>query len=510
MHPLVPTAFPALQFAIVKSVPLEMERCGAVVSCVFAVILVLQLGLTPIMAQQEQQIGIAGKEVILSCKAINNQKDGTCTWKYKYKEVSSTIISFSKAQVFKGKAPMTHRSELNSNSKKLKVSDLSLDDAGIYTCACYSPVVSISLHVFKLTISSNGHFLTNEDLELTLMQNSSHSQPHLSIKLFNINNNIVTTEILQEEAPQKYILKLKQLKAIDSGTWMCHVYSNSPSINQNISFDVKVLGFEEERLEIVYTTVGNTAILSWHLNFRKIKWKEGFTGKLNWEPQGNTAIHELLNFSVTTHQELHKTKKSNHIWFEISEGKTDGTMDVKIPKVQLNHSGQYKCQLEINGRRTESVRALVVMQVTAIPAGPLSRGGKMTLLCQVSGPLPSNAHLLWERVNGTQMEMKKSKQHEAKVEVNVSAPGLWNCHLVEDNNKKISLNYTVEEAHVWNSYAVIGIIIGASVLVIGLACMCIITGMRWQRRRKRARRMAQAKQYLLEKKTCQCQRRMYK
>jgi len=44
---------------------------------------------------------------------------------------------------------MTHRSELNSNSKKLKVSDLSLDDAGIYTCACYSPVVSISLHVFK-------------------------------------------------------------------------------------------------------------------------------------------------------------------------------------------------------------------------------------------------------------------------------------------------------------------------------------------------------------------------
>jgi len=44
LHPLVPTAFPALQFAIVKSVPLEMERCGAVVSCVFAVVLVLQLG----------------------------------------------------------------------------------------------------------------------------------------------------------------------------------------------------------------------------------------------------------------------------------------------------------------------------------------------------------------------------------------------------------------------------------------------------------------------------------
>lgn len=507
---MVPTAFPAPQFAAGKSVPLEMERCGAVVSSVLVVISVLQLGLTPIMAQQEQQTGVAGKEVILSCKGINHHKDVTCTWKYKYKEVSSTIISFSRTRILKGKAPMTHRSELISNSEQLKVSGLSLDDAGIYTCACPSPIVSISLHVFKLTDSSNGHFLTNEDLELTLMQNSSYSQPHLSITLFNVSNKIATTEILPKEAPQKYILRLKQLKATDSGTWICHVYSDSPSINRNISFDVKVLGFQEERSEIMYTTVGNPVILSWHLNFRKIEWKEGFTGKLNWESQGNTAVHELLDFNVTTRRELHKTKKSNHIWFEIPERKTDSTIEVKIPKVQLNHSGQYQCLLEINSRRMQSVRALVVMQVSANPAGPLSRGSKMTLLCQVSGPLPSKAHLLWERVNGTQTENKKSKEHETKVEVSVTAPGLWNCHLIEDNNRKISLNYTVEEAYVWNSYVVIGAIIGAGVLVIGLACVCIITGMSWQRRRKRARRIAQAKQHLLENKTCQCHRRMYK
>ncbi|OXB76276.1 UNVERIFIED_CONTAM: hypothetical protein H355_014684 [Colinus virginianus] len=387
-----------------------MEMCGVVVSSVFAVVLVLKLGLTPIMAQrEEQQTGVAGKEVILSCKIINHQKDVTCTWKYKYKEVSSTILRFSRAQVLKGKAPMIHRSELNLSSKQLKVSDLNLDDAGIYICECHPHAVSISLQVFKY-----------------------------------------------------------------SGTWTCHIHSDSPSINQNISFDVKVLGFGKEHMEAVYTTVGNTVILSWYLNFRGIAWKEGFTGKLNWEPQGNRIIHELLDFNVTTHRELHETKKSNHIWFEIPEKKARSTIEVKIPKVQLNHSGQYQCQLEINSRRMKSMRALVVMQVSADPAGPLSRGGKMSLLCQVSGPLPSNAHLLWERVNGTQLETKKSKQREAKVEVSVSAPGLWNCHLMEDNNIKISLNYTVEEAHVWNSYAVIGAIIGASVLLIGLVCLCII------------------------------------
>ncbi|XP_021251746.1 T-cell surface glycoprotein CD4 isoform X2 [Numida meleagris] len=485
---------------------MEMERCGAAVSSLLAIVLVLQLGLIPIMAQQEeQQTGVAGKEVILSCKGINHHKDAFCTWKYKYKEDSYIIMRFSRTQILKGKAPMTHRSELNLSSKQLKVSDLSLDDAGIYICECYSQQVSIALHVFKLTISSNGHFLTSEDLKLTLMQNSSHSQPHLSISLFNNSNNIVKPEILQKEAPQKYILRLKQLEATDSGTWMCHIHSDSPSINQNISFDVKVLGFGEEHLGIMYTTVGNTVILSWHLNFRKIEWKEGFTGKLDWLPQGDKTIHELLDFSVTTRRELHETKTSNHSWFEIPERKTGSTIQVKVPKVQLNHSGKFQCQLEINGRRIQSMRALVVMQVSANPAGPLSRGGKMTLLCQASGPLPSNAHLLWERVNGTQKEMKKSKQHEAKVEVSVSTPGLWNCHLMEDSNRMISLNYTVEEARVWSSYTVIGAIIGASVLVIGLACLSIIVGMRWQRRRKRARRMAQAKQYLLEKKTCQCQ-----
>lgn len=112
----------------------------------------------------------------------------------------------------------------------------------------------------------------------------------------------------------------------------------------------------------MYTTVGDTVILSWHLNFRKIEWKEGFIGKLNWEPQGKAAIHELLDFNVTTRQELHKTKKSNHIWFEIPEKKTDSTIEVKIPKVQLNHSGRYQCQLEINSRRIWSMKALVVMQ----------------------------------------------------------------------------------------------------------------------------------------------------
>ncbi|NXG62676.1 CD4 protein, partial [Hemiprocne comata] len=397
------------------------------------------------------------------------------------------------------------RSEIDPNSKHLRVWDLGLSDAGIYTCEYGSHTVRIFLHVFKLTISLGGHFLPNEVPELTLMQNSSHPLPNLSITLFNNNNNVLRPKISRDETHQRYRLELKQLVATDSGTWLCHVHSDSPLINQNISFDVKVLGFQNPDSERKYATVDSTVTLSWHLNFQKIKWKEGFTGQVNLEQQKTAATHALLDFNVTAQGQPHETKKSSHLQFEIPESKPKSTIEVKLPKVHFNHSGKYQCQLAYNRRYTESKIELVVMKVSAIPVGPLPRGAEMTLICQVSSSLPSNAHLRWERVNGTQMDVKNSKEGEKKVEVNVSSVGLWNCHLIEDNDSKISLNYFVEEAPAWISYVITGTIIGGSVLVFGLACLCIISGISWQRRRQRAKRMARAREYLLENKTCQCQ-----
>ncbi|KFW12708.1 T-cell surface glycoprotein CD4, partial [Eurypyga helias] len=395
------------------------------------------------------------------------------------------------------------RSEIDPHSRHLTVSDLKLSDAGIYTCEYGSRTVSISLHVFKLTISLDGHFLPNDVPELTLMQSASHPLPDLSIAVFTSNSNTVIPEVLQDKTHQKYILKLKKLKVMDNGRWMCHVHSDSPLINQSIPFDVKVLGFQNPDLQKKYAAVDSPVVLTWHLNFQKIRWKEGFTGQLSWK-QENATTHELLDFNVTAQGNKHETRKSRHFWFEIPEKRPDN-IEVKLPKVHFSHSGRYQCQLVYKRRRVQSEIELVVMKVSANHVGPLPRGAQVTLTCQVSSPLPPNAHLLWERVNGTQMDIKKSKQHEVKLEVNVSAAGLWNCHLVEDNDRKISSDYLVEEAPVWISYVVIGASIGGSVLMFGLACLCIISGVNRQRRRQRAKRMARARQYLLENKTCQCQ-----
>ncbi|NXV06323.1 CD4 protein, partial [Cettia cetti] len=394
--------------------------------------------------------------------------------------------------------------EIKTPYKQLWVRNLKLSDAGVYTCEYDSHKVRTSLHIFQLTISLDGHFLQNEVPELILMQNSSGRLPELSITLFDSNNNRITPE-LQNKSRQKYIMSLKKLEVMDSGTWVCQVNSDSPLINQNISFDVKVLGFQNPDLERKYATVDSTVILSWHLNSQKIKWKEGFTGQLNWKQQESANTHELLDFNVTAQGQLHETKKSSSFLFEIPERKPESTIEVKLPKVHFNHSGQYQCQLEYKGRHAWSKIELVVMKVSANPAGPLSRGANMTLTCQVSGPLPPNAYLRWERVNGTKMDIKTSKQHEVKLEVNISAAGLWSCHLIEDSDRKISLPYHVEKAPVWIKYVIIGASVGGSLLAFALGCLCIISGISWQRRRQRAKRMAQARQYLLENKTCHCQ-----
>lgn len=96
-------------------------------------------------------------------------------------------------------------------------------------------------------VSSDGNFLLNDVLSLTLRQNSSYPLPDLHITLFNSNNNVVRPTAVQHETRQKYTLESRRLEATDSGTWMCHVRSESPLINQNISFAVKVLGMQQQK-----------------------------------------------------------------------------------------------------------------------------------------------------------------------------------------------------------------------------------------------------------------------
>lgn len=118
-------------------------------------------------------------------------------------------------------------------------------------------------------------------------------------------------------------------------------------------------GFENTHLERMYAAADSTVTLSWHLNFQKIGWKKFFTGQLNWTQ--SKAI-TLLDFNATADGQLRETKKSSQTLFEIPEMQRDSTVKVKLPKIQLRHSGEYTCQLLYNRRYIQSKTELVVMQ----------------------------------------------------------------------------------------------------------------------------------------------------
>lgn len=115
-------------------------------------------------------------------------------------------------------------------------------------------------------------------------------------------------------------------------------------------------------MERRYATVNSTVILSWYLNFQKIEWRKGFTGQLNWKQQENAATHKLFDFNVTARGKKHETRKSSHFQFEIPESRPGSTVEVKLPKIHFNHSGQYQCQLAYNGRHAQNRKELVVMK----------------------------------------------------------------------------------------------------------------------------------------------------
>lgn len=135
-------------------------------------------GLISSMAQQnELQTGLAGGEVTLSCTGIpldsKLSQDVVVSWMYydtllwrmenkkgwKSKACNSlpllplygweTSSLLTKPIFSKGPTFITGRADIKTEYKQLRVWNLKLSDAGIYTCKYGSHEVRTSLHIFK-------------------------------------------------------------------------------------------------------------------------------------------------------------------------------------------------------------------------------------------------------------------------------------------------------------------------------------------------------------------------
>ncbi|XP_024066764.1 T-cell surface glycoprotein CD4 [Terrapene carolina triunguis] len=473
-----------------------MDPFSVMANSILAIFSVMQLGLIPIMAEGETTVfGAVGEQVILPC--IDKSHSDGVTWKY-----NDLVVIQHQTRLLRGKTPLVSRSELNKQEMSkgnfsLILSQLEHSDAGKYVCVVGSRTFKVQLQVFEVTGSPSGYLLQGDNLTLSIQGSSS-----ASVTWSNNRKDKVTATQSRELKNGGLSLQIHNLQAEDSGTWRFHITSLSAKLD--IPYKVLVIGFHNLNQETLYKAVNSTVSFSYSLSTHllQIRELEYVRGGLEWKEMISSKYLEKFNFNVTSKELLLSKQMANMqvTW------KPSNHLEVKLPRVQFKDAGWYQCQFTVSRGRVEKAIHLVVMTVSADPVGPLSKWANVTLLCKLSAPIPPNAQLFWEHVNGTEKKLNMSGPSEVKVKT--KTVGLWRCSLKVENNMMTSIDYTVVKAAEWNSYVLIWAGVGAGIVLLLLASLCTFICTARQRRRRRAEKMARARRDLIERRTCQCQRQL--
>nr|XP_056704400.1 uncharacterized protein LOC130476478 [Euleptes europaea] len=171
----------------------------------------------------------------------------------------------------------------------------------------------------------------------------------------------------------------------------------------------------------------------------------------------------------------------------------------KIPKVQFEDAGQYQCHIGLGHRPLNKTTHLVVMKVFANHTGPLLEDDRISLCCIISAPLPPRAVLRWDAANAST---------DVPHCLVIRTAGLRTCSLIVAGEVKINMSYAVEAAVGQIQFPPTNVVLGAGVpfVLLILLSVCLFVYIAIKRKKQRVERMIQAKQHLLAKRTCQCQR----
>uniref|UniRef100_A0A8C8RXL1 Ig-like domain-containing protein n=1 Tax=Pelusios castaneus TaxID=367368 RepID=A0A8C8RXL1_9SAUR len=392
---------------------------------------------------------------------------------------------------------MAHRSDISKGNFSMILSQVVISDAGTYVCVVGSQHFRVQLQVFKVTgFPSLGYLLQNENLTLNIEGSSG-----VSVTWFDNHKIPVTHQPQSRELKESgRSLYIYSLQTKDNGIWTCHITYKSAQLD--IPYNVRVIGFyNNSRPETLYASVNSTVSFSYLLNtdLQMIGERETINGALEWKQKEDGSYQKKFSFTVTSKESV-LPKSIDRLQLT---GKTSSHLQVKLPKVRFEDAGWYRCQFMLSHRTMEKAIHVVGMRVSANPVGPLSKGAKVTLLCQLSAPLLPGAQLFWKHMNGTE---QKTEMEGDTVEVITNSTGQWTCSLKVQDKVEISMCYTVEKAAEWNIYVLVVAGVGTGVVLLLLVSLLTFTCTARQRRRRRAEKMARIRQDLLEKRTCQCQR----
>ncbi|ETE72101.1 T-cell surface glycoprotein CD4, partial [Ophiophagus hannah] len=354
--------------------------------------------------------------------------------------------------------------------------------------ACYednTQVATYDIEVWKVTGSKSGYLLQGDTLKLQLSPVKD-----ARIEWFEPHKTKVTGNEprwkLQKDSLQILNLTVQE----DNGIWECHIFP----YEVNISYNVQVLGFSNPLDEFQFATLNSSILLSCPLN-------------IDQQEKRNQEIPKVQSWKWLKNNILMKERNISNIHRSIQQ----------IPNVHSEDAGQYQCHIGFKHGILIKTINLIVVKVSAIPPVLKSKEDNITLCGHISPFAPPLTELCWVYVNDPTTQPKcGSPISENKFCHVATTEGLWRCDLKVNNDVKISIDYildkfqgkTLNETILENRFSLIKIAsgIGVMLLLLILVGVCVPTCKRIKQKQQQAKRMAQIKQHLLAKRTCQCQR----
>ncbi|XP_058027286.1 T-cell surface glycoprotein CD4-like [Ahaetulla prasina] len=419
----------------------------------------------------------AGKPVFLHCRSETDMKTpSSMVWKYNGKGLLQKI----QGQVYKVERSETY---ILKDEETFTI-ELPKAKPGQYTCDVNGMLVATyDVEVWTVTGSKSGYLLQGDTLKLSLSPVKD-----TKIEWFEPHKTKVTGNEPRWKLQKDSLHILNLTIQEDNGIWECHI---SP-YKVKLSYNVKVLGFSNPLDEFQFAAINSTSILSCPLNVDLQENRDLEIPKLqSWKWLKNNIIMKDHNISNINRS------------FSVQE----------IANVQSEDAAQYQCHLGFKHGILCKTINLIVVKVSAIPPVLRSKEDNVTLCGHISPSAPPLTKLCWVYVNdSTSQPICGSPVSENKFCHVATTEGLWRCDFKVNNDVKISIDYNLGkfQGKFSNETSFLPIKeasgIGAMLLLLILVGVCVPTCKRIKQKQQQAKRMAQIKQHLLAKRTCQCQR----
>ncbi|XP_032070012.1 T-cell surface glycoprotein CD4-like isoform X1 [Thamnophis elegans] len=422
----------------------------------------------------------AGKSVFLQCRSKTDQSTpNRIVWKHN----GRLLVRKMKHQVFKGERSVTY---ILKDEETFSL-ELPKAEPGQYVCDVDGKqVATYDIEVWTVTGSKSGYLLQGDTLKLSVSPVKD-----ATIEWFEPYNTKVTGN---EPRWKRHMgsLQILNLTVQDNGIWKCHI--SHPDYNINLSYNVKVLGFSNPLDEFHFATINSSILLSCPLN-------------IDLQEKRDQEIPKVQSW---------KWLKNNIL---MTGPYINNNSSFSLSNVHSGDAGQYQCRLGFKHGTLSKTINLIFVNVSAIPPVLKSKEDSVTLCGHITplhiiSPL---TELCWVYVNNSTSEPKcGSPVSEHRFCHIATTEGLWRCDFKVNNDVKISIDYILgkfqeklsNETTLENTFSLIKIAsgIGAMLLLLILVGVCVPTCKRIKQKQQQAKRMAQIKQHLLAKRTCQCQR----